>query len=93
MDIEAIVKSIVEHQQQIVGPLAVEQANKVTGLKVLDGQNITVSVSGSDDKKILAQLVEKYEVLFGRASIEVCKDAIREIRPKISAEVLPDILH
>ncbi len=91
-DISNIVKSIIEHQQLVMGPLALEQANKVTGLNVSDGANIQVKITGSDSDKILTELVEKYEQLFGRASVEVCRDAVKEVKPPVEVDQLPQIL-
>lgn len=87
-----IVKSIVSQQHQLIGPLAIDQANKVAGLKVTNGGNLEISVTGQDSRQILSQLVQKYEDLFGLASVEVCKDAIRETQIEVSDKELPAIL-
>lgn len=92
VDIKTVVKSIVEHQQLVIGPLAVEQANKVAGISISYGANLQVKVTGSDTEKILTELVSQYEQLFGRASVEVCRDAVKEIKPKVDSAVLPQIL-
>ncbi len=92
MDIRIVVKSIIEHQQLVMGPLALEQANKVKGIQVSDGDTMQVSVTGSDQSAILTELVKKYEALFGQASVEVCKDAIKEVTPRIPNDQLPGIL-
>ena len=89
--IQTIIKIIVERQRSIIGPLAVEQANKVSGLKVSGGDQVTVEVTG-DPKNLLSQLVGRYEELFGITSVEVCKDAIKEVRPPVSPKDLPPIL-
>lgn len=86
-----LTKSIIEHQQMIVGPIALAQANKVSGLKAEDGGNITIELKG-DPKNILTDLVKKYEEIFGLASVEVCKDAVKEVKPPIPPEELPEIL-
>jgi hypothetical protein len=87
-----IIKVIIAHQAMIIGPLAIEQANKVIGLKVKDGINISVEVKEGDPDTILTSLVKKYEELFGRASVEVCKDAVKELKPSVSNDDLPAIL-
>lgn len=89
--LSTIIKVIIEHQQMVMGPLALVQANKVSGLKALDGDNITVEVNG-DVKTVLTELVKKYEEMFGRASIEVCKDAVKEVKPPVPPDDLPEIL-
>lgn len=91
-DLTAIVKVIVQQQKGIIGPLAVVQANKVTGLKVDDTGGIKVEVTESDSAKLLNALINRYEELFGKASIEVCRDAVKEIKPVIPTKELPPIL-
>ncbi len=84
-----IISAIIKEQQQIIGPVALERAKKVGGLVIKD-QN-TVSISG-DAKDILNNLVKEYSNLFGKASIEVCRDAVKEITPPVPADMLPSIL-
>jgi hypothetical protein len=87
-----IVKVIIAHQVMIIGPLALEQANKVVGLKVSGGNNLSVEIKEGDPETLLTNLVKKYEELFGRASVEVCKDAVKEMKPNVEACDLPEIL-
>lgn len=82
--------NIIKEQELIMGPVAWEQANKVTGLRV-DLQNHTVSVAGNS-KEVLGKLVAQYEWLFGRASREVCKDAVRPLLSQVSTEEVPAVL-
>ena len=92
LDTKTIIKSIIEHQQMVIGPLALEQANKVSGLKINNGDHLQVNLTSKNSKVILTELVKRYEQLFGRASVEVCRDAVREISPPVSITELPDIL-
>lgn len=92
-NLPAVVKVIIEHQIQIIGPMAIEQANKVPGLKVSDGNNLMIEIKSANSDEVLTQLINKYEELFGKASVEVCKDAIKELKPPIPPEDLPNILH
>lgn len=80
---------IIKEQQAIIGPVAIDQAKKVTG----------ITFSGSDDlkitgnkKEVLENLVKQYEKLFGKASIQVCKDAFEPFSDKIAQSDIPDIL-
>ena len=91
-DVKIIIQSIVKHQKLIIGPLALEQANKVSGLKIDNGDHLQVNLTSKNSKVILTELVKRYEQLFGRASVEVCRDAVREISPPVSITELPDIL-
>ena len=84
-----IVNSIIKEQTSIIGPLALSQARKVEGIGISDSNAITIR---GDQKHVLEDLVHQYELLFGRASIEVCRDAVREVKPTIPNDMLPDIL-
>lgn len=86
-----IAKRIIEHQSLIVGSaIAVAQAKTVSGIDIESPSHIAIHTK--DATMLLSKLVRAYETLFGQASIEVCKDAVREIRPSIPLEELPEIL-
>lgn len=92
-NVDVAIQSIVTHQQNVVGPLAVEQANEVTGISVSDDGKVKISLKKpSDSKAILGKLVQRYSLLFGQASVEVCKDALKESGVELSEADLPDIL-
>lgn len=75
MAYQGIIKSIIQAQMNIIGPMAIEEANKVIGLSV--GPNCdTISITIEPSQAIEA-LVSQYAQLFGSISIEVSKDAIR----------------
>ena len=82
-------QQIIKAQQSVIGPIALDQARHVSGLTVDTPNNVTIS---GNPKKILAELVDKYAEFFGQASVEVCKDAVRELTPPIPSSDLPDIL-
>ena len=83
------VSKIVQEQQAIIGPLAIDQANKVAGLKVASVDDVQITGSG---KVILENLVNQYSKIFGKASIQVCKEAFNSISTKIPDSDVPDIL-
>jgi len=89
-DYEKIVWSIVKAQEAIIGPIALTTANKVTGLQMSEALG-SISM-GTDKKKILSDLIKQYESIFGRASVEVCRDAVRPLLPQYKYLDLPDIL-
>ena len=91
MDIFAqIAQKIIQEQEKIIGPIALEQAKQIEGLSV-DWEKREVKLTG-DEKIILENLVKKYQLLFGKASIEVCKEAVGFVGDKVSPKNLPDIL-
>lgn len=86
---ELAASQIIKGQEAVVGPLALDQAKKVTGIEVSSSGEVKLVGSG---KEVLTKLVNQYEKLFGKASVEVCRDAVKEVKPPISAAELPDIL-
>ncbi len=90
MDLYAeIVDRIIKEQQSIIGPLALDQAKKVEGVSVSDNNQVKIQGNG---KQILEHLVSQYEKFFGKASIEVCKDALSPIKDKLASIDLPEVL-
>lgn len=85
-----IVSRIVKEQQTVMGPIALELAKNVKGLKISSLKNI--EIVGTNEKEVIKELVKEYEKLFGHASIEVCKDAVRAIKPAVQEEEIPEIL-
>jgi hypothetical protein len=91
MDIHAqIASKIIQAQESIVGPVAFEQAKKVAGLKI--GKTDTDIKLEGDKKAVLEQLIKQYEGMFGRASIEVCKNAVRGIINNVPKDQVPQLL-
>jgi len=91
MDIlEQAAEKIIEEQEKIIGPIAFEQAKKVPGLSI-DLQKHEVKIEG-DQKEILQKLVEQYQHLFGQASVEVCKDAVRDIIKQAPQDKIPSLI-
>lgn len=85
---EPLAVAIVKEQEKIVGPLAWSEAAKVSGISV-KGSELLISGEG---KTVLEHLVHQYEKLFGQASVEACKDAVRPLIPKVGSSELPKIL-
>ncbi|OGH38087.1 MAG: hypothetical protein A3B44_04315 [Candidatus Levybacteria bacterium RIFCSPLOWO2_01_FULL_38_21] len=91
MDIlEQAAEKIIEEQEKIIGPIALEQAKKVPGLTV-NLQKHEVKIEG-DQKEILQKLVEQYQHLFGQASVEVCKDAVKDIIKQAPSDKIPSLI-
>lgn len=85
-----LIEKIIEEQESIIGPIALEQAKKVNGLKI-NWQEHEVTLEGNKTQ-ILENLVDKFQTLFGQASIEVCKEVVDRYRTQISSEQLPATL-
>lgn len=86
---EQVASQIVKDQEAIIGPLAFDQARKVNGIQI--DLNGTVKIIGNG-KQILNDLVKVYSEFFGQASVEVCREAVREVGSAVTKEDLPDIL-
>jgi hypothetical protein len=90
MDIFAqLAEKIIKEQEAIIGPVAYEQAKKVEGLEVTDSGKVTINGKA---KEVLTQLVKQYEKLFGRTSVEVCREAVKSIISKAPKDEVPQIL-
>lgn len=90
MDIFALAaQRIIKEQQAIIGPLAWDQAKKVTGLQITSSDDIKITGSG---KAALTGLVNQFAKLFGQTSIEVCKEAIEPLVGQLPPAEIPDIL-
>lgn len=85
-----IVEKIIKEQEKIIGPIALEQARKVQGLNV-DMQKHEIKFVGNQ-KEILEKLVEQYQHLFGQASVEVCREAVKGIIAGAPKESIPSLL-
>ena len=82
------VSNIIKEQQAVIGPVALEQAKKVSGLEV-NGSDVKIT---GNKKEVLNNLINQYSKLFGKASIEVCKEGFEPFSDKIPASDVPDIL-
>lgn len=81
---------IIRQQEGIIGPIALEQAKKVQGLK-LDWPKHEVVFDGNKTD-IMEKLVEQYQGLFGQASVEACKDAVRTLLTGVPKNQIPPLL-
>lgn len=87
---EKIASKIIQEQEGIIGPIALEQAQKVPGL-VLNWSNREVKLTG-DHKSIIDGLVDQYKHLFGQASVAVCKEAAKDLLREIPESQRPSLL-
>ncbi len=87
---DQIAEKIIEQQEAIIGPVAVDQAKKVKELKI-DWPQHEVDISGSPQTAI-DELVEQYKELFGQIAVETCKEAVSKYLSQIPAEQQPKSL-
>ncbi len=82
---------IIKEQELIIGPVAWDEARKVIGLTVVNIETSEIVISG-DNKQVVDGLVAQYERLFGRASHEVCREAVHDLISGLSPEDIPTSL-
>jgi len=85
-----IVESIIRHQEAIIGPVAIEQAEQISGLRV-DWDHHEVTISG-DPIHVIDMLVQAYKNLFGQISVEVSKEAASALIGRLQPDRLPHTL-
>lgn len=88
---EQISLRIIKEQALIIGPVAWAEAKKVAGLKVVDQIKGEIAIEG-DTKDVINGLVNQYAKLFGRASNEVCKEAVQDLLAELPKEQIPSHL-
>ena len=81
---------IIKEQELIIGPLAWDEAMKVSGLTI-DQSHSSVSFAG-DEKEVINRLGAQYERLFGRASHEVCREAVQDLIAEMPLDQIPSSL-
>ena len=82
-----ICSQIIKGQEQIIGALAIEEADRVEGLTV-DHTTYHCTVTG-DGSKVIDDLIGQYRDFFGHAAVEVCKEAAARFITSLPAEALP----
>jgi hypothetical protein len=85
-----IVEKIISEQENIIGLIAVEQATEVKGLEI-DWKNRLISFNGNESE-IIDNLVEKYREFFGQVSVQVCRQATRQLISQLPKNQQPTLL-
>ncbi len=83
---------ITKEQEKIIGKnLARLLIHGVSNLEFDQNGNPALT-ENADPKEVLSELVDQYATLFGRASIEVSKEAVRNLGETFSSNELPENL-
>ena len=91
--LDLIAGKIIKEQELIIGPLAWEEAGHVKGLHTVDKKTGEVSIEENIDKRVVIDnLVKEYEVLFGRAAREVCREAVISLVADLLPSEVPSSL-
>ena len=83
---------IIKDQESVIGPLAWDEARKVQGIHIIDQKKGQIHLQNGDVRAIVDKLVAQYEKLFGKASREVCKDAVQDLIAELPPEEVPSSL-
>lgn len=90
--IDQIATKIIKEQELIIGPLAWDEARKVIGIHVINPSTGELTIDNGNEKQVVDNLVSQYEHLFGRASREVCKEAVASMIADLPKEDVPSSL-
>ncbi len=91
MDIFAqLAQRIISEQETIIGPIALEQAKKVQGLSI-DWAKKEIKIDGNESQ-VIEKLVEQYKDFFGNASVDVCKEAVKNLIKSVPQNDIPPLL-
>jgi len=85
-----IIVAIVKEQEAVIGPVAIEQARLVPGLTI--DWNTKEATMTQDPKQTIDMLVEQYRALFGKISVEVCKEAVGRLAQQLTPDQMPSSL-
>jgi hypothetical protein len=85
-----IASQIIQQQESIIGPIAVERAMRVDGLAINWNQK-EVLILG-DPKTTIEHLVKQYQELFGEISVEVCREAVASSIAQLTTDQIPAVL-
>lgn len=88
---DQIVEKIIEQQEAIIGPIAVERAKLVQELKI-NWQQHDVDIEGGNPQAAVNELVEQYKELFGQIAVETCKEAVANLLGKLPEDQQPSSL-
>ncbi len=88
--LDQVAGRIIKGQELIIGPLAWEEAKKVPGIKIINQSNAEISIDpNADGRSVIDNLVRVYELFFGRASHEICKESAAPLLVNLSKTEIP----
>ena len=80
---------IIREQQNIIGSLAIDQAELVEGLTTHRTPNGLLCQVNGDGLKVIDELISQYQDFFGHAAVEVCKEAASQLIMKLPPTQVP----
>lgn len=89
--LDQIALRIIKEQELIIGPIAWSEAQKVSGLGV-SGSKGSFGIEHVTNPTAIDGLISQYEHLFGLASHEVCRDAVKDLLKDLQPDQIPSSL-
>ena|SRR3989344_3856357 len=87
-----MVLRIIKEQESVIGPLAWDEARKVQGIQIIDQKKEEINLEEEDGRAIVDKLVAQYERIFGKASHEVCREAVQDLLAELPPDQIPSSL-
>lgn len=85
---EQMAEKIIAKQETIIGPLAIDRAKSVQGIKI-EGEAVKIE---GQPLEVIDSLIQMYEQLFGDLSVQVCKEAVGGHIQKLKSDEIPESL-
>lgn len=85
-----IAVKIIKSQEEIIGPIALKQAEQVAGLSV-DWESKKVEIK-SNSPRVIDALVNQYKALFGNIAVETCREVSRQLVTQLPPAERPQTL-
>lgn len=90
---DQIALKIIKEQELLMGPVAWFEANKVKGLQIIDREKGVLSIdTAADANVVINDLVGRFGNLFGRAGLEVCREAVSALIADLQPAQIPSSL-
>ena len=87
---DQMAEKIIEQQEAIIGPVAVDRAKLVSTLTI-DWPQHDVGISGNPQTAI-DELVAQYKELFGQIAVETCREAVSKLVAQLPVDQQPTSL-
>lgn len=75
MDYTEIIEQLIEEEKDIIGKVAVQQADKIDGLQVDDAGSVTEL--DRDGEEVVKELLFAYRSIVGNQAVEIAKRKVR----------------
>ena len=87
----SIVLRIILQQAELVGTLAWQVAQQVSGIDVIDMLKSQITIRG-EPREAINELIGKYQKLFGKMARDVCRNSVADILADMESNEIPESL-